>query len=131
MAGHAIPLNGLKFGKLTVTEYLGHQLWRTQCDCGGTRDLSGRLLRGGSAKACFTCTPPKSKGRPRAEDLTGETYHQLRVDRYLGASIYRCVCSCGNTREVPGSALKNGSVRRCEDCRKALTATTRADNAAK
>jgi len=126
MSGRAIPLLGLKFGDLTVTEYMGHQIWRTSCACGGSRDLNGHLLRGGSAKACFACTPPKSRGKKILEDLTGQTFHELTARQYLGHRIYLVECTCGGTREVTAWSLKSGQIKRCTKCRKELLVSVQA-----
>lgn len=77
MAG-VIDLTGLKFGKLTVMERHGsagnRATWKCACDCGGSRIVSGKNLRNGTAVDC---------GCSRiVEDEDGETW--LPVVGYEG-----------------------------------------------
>lgn len=57
----------------------------------------------------------------RAEDLTGRTFGQLKVIRFSGktecrASLWACLCQCGDEVIVIGSFLKNGVTSSCKRC---------------
>jgi hypothetical protein len=120
----AQSLVGNQYGDLTVREYLGHQVWRCDCACGGSRDVVGYALKSGSAKHCFTCHPSRYAGRPR-EDIIGQQFSQLTPEEYLGHRVYRCRCTCGNTREASATELRTGKIKRCLDCKIAISAQSR------
>lgn len=52
-------------------------------------------------------------------DLTGQTFGRLTAVGWTGESIrgigrvWRCVCECGRTTEVPASRLRYGSTQSC------------------
>ena len=47
------------------------------------------------------------------EDRTGKRYGRLVAERYLGRSIWHCVCDCGNTVDVNAESLSNGRTKSC------------------
>ena len=55
----------------------------------------------------------------RIKDLTGQTFGRLTALEYIGSTtltksaIWRCLCSCGNEKEVVGTYLKNGHTQSC------------------
>lgn len=57
-------------------------------------------------------------GRRRKDEI-GNRYGRLVVLEYAGKSIYnggtiwRCICDCGKTVEVPGGKLRNGDTKSC------------------
>lgn len=116
MSQRASDLTGQRFGDLVALNYLGHSRWHCQCDCGNTRDVEAYGLTSGRVQKCSVCTPPRSPGRPRLDDLVGKTYSQLTVVEYMGKRIYRSLCTCGNTRESRGWQLTSGAIKRCTSC---------------
>lgn len=50
-------------------------------------------------------------------DLTGQVYGRLTVKEFLrsenGNAVWKCVCKCGNEKEVFALHLKNGNVKSC------------------
>lgn len=55
----------------------------------------------------------------RFVDITGQTFGDLYVQKYLGDRKYLCLCKrCGKTEEVVAQQLKNGNRTMCKDCRK-------------
>lgn len=57
MGGHpVVNLAGLKFGKLTVTEFVGmrenQSLWLCSCECGGQKVVARGDLKKGAVKTC-------------------------------------------------------------------------------
>ena len=52
-----VDISGLRFGRWTVVEKAGktkdnHQMWLCRCDCGVTRDVTGKDLRVGKSRSC-------------------------------------------------------------------------------
>lgn len=55
----------------------------------------------------------------RFVDITGQTFGDLYVQKYLGDRKYLCLCKrCGKTEEIAAQQLKNGNRTMCKDCRK-------------
>lgn len=55
----------------------------------------------------------------RRIDLTGQTFGRWTVHEYLGGrpqGKWRCVCSCGEAREVTGANLRSGHSTSCGVC---------------
>lgn len=98
---NVIDLTGQKFGKLTVIKMHGsvcnRATWECVCDCGGTRIVSGKYLRNGSAMDC---------GCSRAvSDEDGEVWKPVACyeGRYEVSSHGR-VKSCKRFREGKSGA---------------------------
>ena len=121
MMGKAEDLTGQRFGMLYVEERAeGSQtyaLWRCRCDCGREIVVDSKRLKRGTVVSCG-CTP-KHEIVPnlRIKDLTGMVFGRLTVleqaDRINGKIAWLCQCSCGNTKIVKGSELKNHKTRSC------------------
>ena len=52
MHGNTIDLNGQRFGRLIVFEYVGSSRWNVLCDCGVEFIVNGADLRKGHTKSC-------------------------------------------------------------------------------
>jgi hypothetical protein len=61
----------------------------------------------------------------RAINLIGNTYGKLTVGEYLGHSVWRCLCTCGNTRDVQGYSLTKQITTQCLTCQGGATITGR------
>ena len=46
-------------------------------------------------------------------DLTGQTFGRLTVMAYIGSSLWRCECTCGNEALALGSQLRSGRHKSC------------------
>lgn len=121
-----IDLTGQRFGKLVV---IGRDMsrtnkgtyWLCQCDCG--KVVSARkdqLTRPtGPRKTSCGCDVAEKSSKANLKDETGKVYGKLtvlkRVANRPGASAARwlCQCECGNTCEVDGGHLRDGSVQSC------------------
>lgn len=105
-----VPLEGKKFGKLTVTEYIGESKYRCVCDCGNITDVSARNLMHGHTKSC---------GCARfSDDLTGQVFGRLTVIRPIknqnvNRQSYICICDCGNIVTVRRDRLLSGGTKSC------------------
>ena len=93
---------GKVFGKLTVTgpyERTGRVgYWWCKCECGNTQRVSSDNLSHGRSRSCG-CSLPK------ITNLQGARFHKLLVQESLGGGLWRCVCDCGEIRELSGSGL--------------------------
>lgn len=118
-----IELAGQKFGRLTVVERAGngghgkHVRWRCLCECGKTIIVSGQCLRNGHTKSCG-CLNREIRVSTRLVDLLGQRFGQLLVVRRVDGErrkrgYWFCQCDCGNTAEVYGTSLRNGSTKSC------------------
>lgn len=56
---HRIIIQGIRFGNLTPTDYLGNGLWRCRCECGGWTTANTSALRFGKRKSCGQCNPTR------------------------------------------------------------------------
>lgn len=101
-----IDITGQKFGELTVLEYAGNKKWKCQCSCGRIKLVNGRELRNGSTKTC-------GSEHPKYQDLTGQTFGEWTVLRYLGNQIWECQCSCGKISSVSSKNLRTGESKSC------------------
>lgn len=106
-----IDLTGKTFGELTVIKYAGDRNWICRCSCGNTIETQGARLRDGSKTSCG-----HTLNQVKRIDLTGKTFGDLYVNKYLNYKKYRCTCKCGNTRDVLASELSGGKVTQCEQC---------------
>jgi hypothetical protein len=109
-------LTGKRFGILTVIEQCGRDrnnkiLWRCKCDCGEETIGETSSLNNGYKKSCGCLKHIK-------QDLTGQRFGRLvvlnrtRVDG--GRNVFwKCLCDCGNIKEVRGRLLKSGNTKSC------------------
>lgn len=97
-------LVGQRFGKLTVTRYLGNSKWECLCDCGNTTITTTGKLNNGEKSNCGC-----------SRSLVGKIYGDLKVAEYLGNKKYICRCiNCGAECEQYSSNLK-GNLK-CQNC---------------
>ena len=104
---------GNRFGKLTVIESAGDNVWLCRCDCGVEKELSFRSLVYQNVRSCGCL-------RGRKETLViqpGMRFGKLtvvkkgpRVNRNL---VWVCKCDCGKTKTIYQSNLQNGKTRSC------------------
>lgn len=121
---------GAKFGKLTIDEYIGKQLfgkqnmhaYRCHCDCGTQNIITNRsILLKGDKKSCGCAH--KDAGDIVLEDLTGQIFGRWtvieRAPTRRSASgktrsiMWKCKCSCGTIKNVGARALKTGMSMSC------------------
>lgn len=104
---------GAVFGKLTVLGLAderknGRVTWRCACECGGSKNVEGVLLRKGTVRSCG-CALSEAKRTLRY----GDRFGRLRVVGYDGRSKWRCECDCGSVISANASNLTRGSSRSC------------------
>ena len=118
-----VDLTGQRFGLWTVLRRAngirrpgGNAYWNCQCDCGTIRNINGSLLRRGHTKSCrcsFKTKPPNP-----LIDLTGQKFGRLLVlkrapNQRPTATLWECMCDCGNTRFANGFGLRKGEIKSC------------------
>jgi hypothetical protein len=108
---------GKRYGKLTVTSRVKEKGQRSTkykclCDCGRTIIASAQGLRHGTPKSCPSC-----KVSSKLIDLTGQKYGKLTVlKRFFlqkSATLWECICDCGNKIVVQKGQLDDGSSCGC------------------
>lgn len=125
-----LNLIGQHFERLMVIEETkerdrrGGVIWKCKCDCGNLTTASSSDLRSGHKKSCGCLNKEKiaAIGRNNLKDLTGQTFGVLTVQskgrtcktNNGSTKVYwKCLCKCGNTVEVVGNSLKNGTTKSC------------------
>ena len=95
-------LVGKEIGKLTILNHLDDNYYLCECSCGNTREVHSSALRGKrpAVASCIDCTKRSVKGTrpPNFVDREGHRYGSLLVVEYLGNSIWKTVCDCGEER---------------------------------
>ena len=117
--------NGRRFGRWLVLGISDHRgncgqiMWRCQCSCGVIKDVAGAGLSSGRSSSCG-CLNKEIVSRNTGVDISGMRYGLLTVVSQAscrqpknGAIRWECVCDCGNTTIVTGSALRNGRTLSC------------------
>ena len=118
-------LTGQKIGRWTVLGRAENRNknvnWKCRCDCGTERDVLAVSLLNGLTQSCG-CYKNEISHELNFIDMTGERHGMLtvikRVDDYIshhGARTpkWLCKCDCGNTKEMFGQGLRNGTVISC------------------
>lgn len=109
-------LKGRVFGLLTVLaehgkDKNGKRLWKCRCACGNEKIAETSSLTRGHTKSCGCL-------RHKKQDLVGQKFGMLTViarsqTAKRGHILWKCVCECGNEKDVRGSYLKSGSRKSC------------------
>lgn len=113
-------LAGQRFGKLIVVK-LGRKsgngdgaFWECKCDCGKECQVQASKLKSGHTQSCGCLHNNLIK------DLTGERFGRLLVlgdsgKRRPGSGgiIWRCLCDCGQEKEIRQDALLSGATVSC------------------
>lgn len=118
MGREYINLIGNKYGKLTVTEFVGYnkgkeRLWKCQCDCGNTTQLTtSRIDRVNGTKSCGCLK------KTHFVDLTGQKFNHLTILKLTGKNKHNCfmydaVCECGKIINCEGNDIKSGRIKSC------------------
>ena len=95
-----VDITGQKFGMLTAispTEKRenGAVVWLCQCDCGRTKEISGRALRSGIQTSCG-CSKQKYDIYPGLIYPNGTKVIKKAKNNPNGEARWECQCFCGN-----------------------------------
>ncbi|MBR0343607.1 MAG: hypothetical protein IJH64_15400 [Oscillospiraceae bacterium] len=114
-------ITGRKFGKLTalfpLKEIKGSSyMWHCVCECGNELDVRLSSLTSGNTTSCGCQRREKLRGK--AKDISGKSFGLLTAleptdRRENGSVVWKCMCKCGNTTEVPLIRLTSGNVKSC------------------
>lgn len=115
-------LTGERFGMLTVIEKCEatqdrYALWRCKCDCGKEVFVNTKRLKRGTITNCG-CIPKNAvRNGSIAEDLTGQVFGSLtvlhRAENRNGRVMWKCICKCGNEKNVSAHELKKRKTHSC------------------
>lgn len=106
-----LHLEGMRFGRLAVEEYVGNSCWRCKCDCGGHAIASGYSLVNGKTTSCGCYH--NEKLRTVRNDRTGKRYGHLTALNRVEGQKWLCKCDCGNEVVVDGRNLTTGHTKSC------------------
>jgi hypothetical protein len=98
MSPRSIDISGQRFGRLLVIDMAGvtasrSAVWRCVCDCGRTKNVSGKNLRSGESQSCGCLGKERrAAGTKRAKTTHGETAgpSNSRTYRIWTNMISRC-----------------------------------------
>lgn len=89
---------GKLFNEWKVVGIITESIYLCRCSCGEIRKLRKYDLENNKSKSC---------GHGKLTDLKGKTIGEWEVLEYVGNKKWLCKCSCGRTREIQGSTLRN------------------------
>lgn len=139
-----VNLAGNRFGLWSVlsrdTDAQFSPKWNCVCDCGRSKKVNGKSLRLGLSKSCgchryankmrsMSLLGPKPKSGPHAllQDLTGKRFGRWvvmqRAPDKSSSTAWKCLCDCGNIKDVSAHTLNNGVSTSCGCYRKEFTST--------
>lgn len=107
---------GKKFGMLTVLEKLpersknGSIQWRCRCDCGKECIRSTTILHTKNRIQNCGCYNKTTK---LDLSIIGKKFGKLTVLQYIGNSMYKCKCECGNIKNIRRDSLTTGNTTSC------------------
>ena len=120
--------SGERFGLLTIIKEVPQpenrktksKYYLCLCDCGKEKVADRKGLISGGVQSCG-CLRAKRVSQAVTIDLTGQRFGRLLVlhkvdyrftpDR--SEAVWYCACDCGNSTQVRGSNLREGSTRSC------------------
>ena len=121
---HLNDITGQRFGLLTAIRPTDQRknrtvVWECACDCGNTAYVTLGHLKSGSTKSCG-CLRQQGKNKTglQPEILEGMRFGRLTVVRPAeepekDASVWECLCDCGNTVFAKDVELRKGSIESC------------------
>lgn len=120
-----IDIVGLRFGRLVAIEPVGKHtqpsgqtksLWKCRCDCGNEILAHVNSLTSGQTQSCG-CLQRERASEATLIDLVGKKFGMLTVigrEANKGnATMWDCICECGNRKTVFGSSLRLGLTSSC------------------
>ena len=110
-----IELTGMTFGDLKVLSYLGNKHWECECSCGKHISVfTGSLIHNGKVNCGGqTHLTLEEQAKKLKYNLTGQTFGEWKVLRYLGSQMWECECSCGQKRSISSQHLRYGQTKSC------------------
>jgi hypothetical protein len=119
MPKNLLDLTGQRFSYLIVLRRSGQNkkreaIWECLCDCGNlTYQLKHQLTQGRSTSCgCY-------KKKRLFKDLTNQKFGKLTALELIGKQskegchIWKCICDCGNIKEIPSTSLTSLNTKSC------------------
>lgn len=111
----ALDLKGKRYGKLVAIEpvYINNiRMWKCNCDCGNSINVTTSQLRAGNKKTCGCRT------QDTINNYVGRKYGNLTVIEFdskdkENRNLYKCKCDCGNTIITSAKNLERGVTNNC------------------
>lgn len=115
---------GEVYGKVTVIrradgrDAFGNGLWVILCECGKEKTVSAAVFTPHrQIRSCGCGRGRKGSNSKKFIDLSGQTFGQLKVIRYVGhrggKNAWECECTCGKTSVASSSNLRRGNSTTC------------------
>lgn len=99
-------MTGQVINDIKVIRYLKNSKYECECSCGRTFKVRGQELRSGNTKSCGHDTNILI-------DISGMTFGELYVRRYVDNQQFECKCSCGIIRNINSDSLRFGKSKSC------------------
>ena len=117
-----IDILGKHFGEWEVLEYIGKNKYKCRCSCGVEKSIRKYDLTSGVTKSCGHKNLDKN--------LVGRRINDWTILEYVGNSMYKCRCSCGEIKNIQGYTITSGRSKSCgHNSNKFIDRTnTRVDN---
>lgn len=118
----ALDITDRRFGSLVAKENTGQRqdryfVWRCACDCGGEILVNTKRLLRGTITNCGCISKNAARNGSIAEDLAGQVFGSLtvlhRAENKNGRVMWKCVCKCGNEKNVSAHELKKRTTHYC------------------
>ena len=116
-------LTGKRFGRLTaisvnkeISKQKGRTYWNCICDCGNTKPIMAKHLKGGAIQSCG-CLQKERTSETNKKDLTNKKFGKLTAIREYSKDKdgykWLCKCDCGNECVVSAHNLSIGNTKSC------------------
>lgn len=130
MTGWVMKEHGVPDSKLTVIKRIedyvspkGYKVarWECLCECGNICTPQATNIRTGEVKSCG-CLQKEIAHNIAFKDLTGMVFGRLTVlcqaddkveDDGTRKMMWRCLCECGNEKDILGASLSYGATTSC------------------
>lgn len=105
-------LTGQEIYNWKIKEYIGNKKYLCECTlCNRDFEVFRYNIVNGKSKSCYECAV-----KDVHQDISGQKFGELTAEYYLGDSIWRCRCSCGEIEDVYVSKLTSGKKTCCRKC---------------
>ena len=121
--GRGANLTGKRYGRLVALYRVAgahskEGYWLCKCDCGTYKVVRARCLNGfhTTSCGCYSKEIRKTQHHSGPENLIGQRFGKLTVIQEAlkqGYTRWRCLCDCGNIKDIQANHLKEGTIINC------------------
>ena len=105
-------MTGQEIYNWKIKEYIGNKKYLCECTlCNREFEVLRSNIIRGKSKSCYECAVKNTH-----KDISGQKFGELTAEYYLGGSIWRCRCSCGEIEDLYVSKLISGKKTCCVKC---------------